>query len=162
MKLKLAVLVYEDDSVLYLPNEEAQEWMDKVNSAVSLAEAHNVNPFKSAPVKEERINVYRLRYNISKFFQKRKIPFIDPEERRQFLIEHSNLCKSVFPDINMKSVITKTLADKARSRFGYSTRTGSSDILRYMYMVWRTMPEGNQGEGDERSVATGAQSETKS
>ncbi len=66
MKVKLAVLVYEDDSVLYLPGEEAQEWMDKCNSAITLAEIRGCNPFKNAPVKDDRITLSELKRNINK------------------------------------------------------------------------------------------------
>jgi hypothetical protein len=65
MKIKLAALVYEDGSVLYFPGKEGQEWVDKCNAAVMSADIHNMNPFRHAPVKEERITLDEFKKHVS-------------------------------------------------------------------------------------------------
>lgn len=64
-KIRLAVLVYEDDTVLYMADEEANDWIEKANSAVAFANLHGVNPFKKNPVKDDRISLRELQDNIN-------------------------------------------------------------------------------------------------
>lgn len=63
-KVKLVALIYEDNSVLYMRDSEAQDWIDKANQACTIADIHGMNPFSKSPVKKERITTSELIDNI--------------------------------------------------------------------------------------------------
>lgn len=141
--MKLVVLIYEDDSVLYMPDQEAQEWMDKANAAVVCADLRNMNPFKNRPIKTDRITIQELRKNLhtlqhaGNMGKKKYATNVSAEKKKDFLRKHYDLALHAFP-VHFKhpGIQAIMLAEKAREELNYSKNSWNRDILRPMERLW--------------------------